>query len=145
MPCCYRLSIPLYKCYWNELSTWDIGDLGEPTHTLIPCWVRKPLPSRNESTGCFAPTDVWIGKERKKKKKKNDLYQYLCHVVIGSLLHFTTVVGMNFPHEIRYIGNLGEPTHTLIPCWMHQPLPSSRDQCTGCFAPTVSKMGIFGV
>ena len=61
MPCCYRLSIPLYNCYWNELSTWDIGDLGEPTHTLIPCCVRKPLPSRNESRGCFAPTVYRLG------------------------------------------------------------------------------------
>ena len=27
----------------------DIGvaDLGEPTHTLVPCWTPKPLPPRN--------------------------------------------------------------------------------------------------
>ena len=31
-------------------------DLGEPTHTLIPCWMSKPLPPRNECTGCFAPS-----------------------------------------------------------------------------------------
>ena len=30
-------------------------DLGEPTHTLAPCWMPKPLPPRNECTCCFAP------------------------------------------------------------------------------------------
>ena len=24
------------------------GDLGEPTHTLVPCWMPKPLPPRNQ-------------------------------------------------------------------------------------------------
>ena len=31
-------------------------DLGEPTHTLVPCWMPKPLPPRNQCTGWFAPT-----------------------------------------------------------------------------------------
>ena len=31
-------------------------DLGEPTHTLVPCWMPKPLPPRNRCTGWFAPT-----------------------------------------------------------------------------------------
>ena len=35
--------------------------------------------------------------------------------------------------------DLGEPTHTLIPCWMHDPLPPTN-QCTGCFAPALSSM-----
>jgi hypothetical protein len=31
------------------------GDLGEPTHTLIPCWMHKSLPQRNQCMGWFAP------------------------------------------------------------------------------------------
>ena len=31
------------------------GDLGKPTYTLIPCWIPKPLPPRNQCTGWFAP------------------------------------------------------------------------------------------
>ena len=27
---------------------------GKPTHTLVPCWLPKPLPPRNECMGCFA-------------------------------------------------------------------------------------------
>ena len=28
-------------------------DLDEPsTHTLVPCWMPKPLPPRNQCTGC---------------------------------------------------------------------------------------------
>ena len=30
-------------------------DLGEPTHTLVPCWMPKPLPPRNQCAGWFAP------------------------------------------------------------------------------------------
>ena len=30
-------------------------ELGEPIHTLVPCWMPKPLPPRNKCTGCFAP------------------------------------------------------------------------------------------
>ena len=26
-------------------------DLGKPTHTLVPCWMPKPLPPRNQCTG----------------------------------------------------------------------------------------------
>ena len=33
-----------------------VGDLGEPTHTHVPCWVPKPLPPRIECMGCLAPT-----------------------------------------------------------------------------------------
>ena len=30
-------------------------DLGEPTHTLVPCWMPKPLPTRNQCMGSFTP------------------------------------------------------------------------------------------
>ena len=30
-------------------------DLGEPTHTIVPCWMPKLLPPRNKCTDCFAP------------------------------------------------------------------------------------------
>ena len=36
----------------------NLKDLGEPTQTLVPCWMPKHLPSRNECTGCYAPTNI---------------------------------------------------------------------------------------
>ena len=57
------------------ISQTQLGhvDLGEPTHTfVVSCWMPKPLPPRNECTGCFIPAsdmcisyisellDVWI-------------------------------------------------------------------------------------
>ena len=41
-------------------------DLGEPTHTLVPCWMPKPLPTRNQCMGGFAPApkSVLLGYER---------------------------------------------------------------------------------
>ena len=32
-----------------------LEELGEPTHTLVPCWMPRPLPPRNQCAGCFAP------------------------------------------------------------------------------------------
>ena len=59
------------SCYFSN-STGSCG-LAKPTHTLVvPCWMPKPLPPRNEWTGCFTPAsdmcisyiselpDVWI-------------------------------------------------------------------------------------
>ena len=49
---------------------------------------------------CFVISSI-LTFESEKKERKNDLDdQYSCHVVIGSLFHFTTVIEMNFPHEI---------------------------------------------
>ena len=31
-----------------------------PTHTLVPCWMSKPLRPRNQCTSCFAPTQSCI-------------------------------------------------------------------------------------
>ena len=40
--------------------TFEAHDLGEPTHPLVPCWMRKPLPPRNECMGWFVSTkDSW--------------------------------------------------------------------------------------
>ena len=33
-------------------------DLGEPTHTLVPCWMPKPLPPRDQWMGWFAPAQM---------------------------------------------------------------------------------------
>ena len=40
--------------YLKQLLT----DLGELSHTLVPYWMPKPLPPRNECTGCFAPVPL---------------------------------------------------------------------------------------
>jgi hypothetical protein len=42
--------------FW--FTTPTMGDLGEPTHTLIPCWMSKPLPPRIQCTGWFAPATM---------------------------------------------------------------------------------------
>ena len=45
-------------------SSWD---LGEPTHTLVPCWMSNPLPPRNQCTGWLPPAPMmgswldWLG------------------------------------------------------------------------------------
>ena len=31
------------------------NNLGKPTNTLVPCWMPKPLPPRNQCTGWFTP------------------------------------------------------------------------------------------
>ena len=31
------------------------ADLGERTHTLVSCWMPKPLPPKNQCTGWFTP------------------------------------------------------------------------------------------
>ena len=36
-----------------------LWDLGEPTHILVPCWLPKPLPPRNECMGCFVAGVLW--------------------------------------------------------------------------------------
>jgi hypothetical protein len=45
-------------------------DLGEPTHTLVPCWMPKPLPPRNQYTGWFAPT-ISMGTRAQHKQKRS--------------------------------------------------------------------------
>ena len=49
-----------YLSWTKNLRNWHKSDLGEPTHTLIPCWMPKPLTPRNQYTGWFAPaTQRW--------------------------------------------------------------------------------------
>ena len=35
--------------------------MGKPTHTLVPCWMPKPLPPRNQCTGWFALANNIVG------------------------------------------------------------------------------------
>ena len=49
-------SFPPSHIHLTGCTTCSRWDLGEPTHTLVPCWMSKPLPSRNRCTGWFAPT-----------------------------------------------------------------------------------------
>ena len=49
-------------------------------------------------------------------------------------------VTFEFPHT-KWVGDLGEPTHTLAPYWMPQPLPP-RNQYTGWFALDVGGVGL---
>jgi hypothetical protein len=45
------------KKTWENMEGYKCKrDLGEPTHTLIFCWMPNPLPPRNQCTGWFAPT-----------------------------------------------------------------------------------------
>ena len=44
------------KKTWENLEGYKCKrGLGKPTHTLVPCWMPKPLPPRNQCTGWFAP------------------------------------------------------------------------------------------
>ena len=55
LPCGCGNSTPTHDLHF-ALSKHVPMDLGEKTHTLIPCWMPKPLPSKNQCTGWFAPT-----------------------------------------------------------------------------------------
>ena len=54
-----RSSIVLCNWKWAYTLAYGVEDLGESTHTLVTCWIPKPLPPRNQCTGCFAP--AWSG------------------------------------------------------------------------------------
>ena len=43
------------------LYSYVIYDLGKPNHTLVSCWMRKPLPPRNHCTCWFSPTYDLLG------------------------------------------------------------------------------------
>ena len=49
-----KMWINLQGQEWDWL-VGDGSDLDEPAHTLIPCWMPKPSPSRNQCTSWFAP------------------------------------------------------------------------------------------
>ena len=42
-------------------TPYRLGDLGEPIHTLLPCWMPKPLPPRNQCTSWFTLVPVGGG------------------------------------------------------------------------------------
>ena len=46
---------------------------------------------------------------------------------------------VNLPNCDSYPKDLGEPTRTLVPCWMPKPLPP-KNQCTDWFAQPTQKM-----
>ena len=66
---CYPTSV--FSCWGRKADMWWVVqkklkvvaakashltcDLGEPTHTLVPCWMPKPLPPRNQCKGWLAP------------------------------------------------------------------------------------------
>ena len=46
--------------YTHTILLVSIFNLGELTHTLVPCWIPKPLPPKNECTCCFAPASIFL-------------------------------------------------------------------------------------
>ena len=53
-------------CYVSILECQKGGgmccmDLGKPTHRLVPCWIPKPSPPRNQCTGWFTPNVLYGG------------------------------------------------------------------------------------
>ena len=55
----YELELNLGGTQSPILHVWTLWvDLGEPTHTLVPCWMPKALPPMSKCTGCFAAT-LW--------------------------------------------------------------------------------------
>lgn len=61
------------------------------------------------------------------------------HKIEAKIKNWAIHVRLNAPNDgsrSHYVVDLGEPTHTLIPCGMPKPLPP-RNQCTGWFAPAL--------
>jgi hypothetical protein len=50
----------IWLMVWLALKRLTQGsrNLGEPTHTIVSCWMPKPSTPRNQHTGWFAPTRV---------------------------------------------------------------------------------------
>ena len=51
-------------------------------------------------------------------------------------LMLVLVFGLLEPNETHYHRDLDKPTHTLVLCWMPEPLPP-RNQCTAHFPPAL--------
>ena len=61
------------------------------------------------------------------------------HKIEAKIKNWAIHVRLNAPNDgsrSHYVVDLGEPTHTLIPCGMPKQLPP-RNQCTGWFAPAL--------
>ena len=67
--------------------------LGEQTHTLVPCWMPKPLPPRNQCACWFAPTHSLSGR-------------FLCYFMFFFKLSFATLTKEG--ENVHYIIELGE-------------------------------------
>ena len=71
-------------------------DMGEPTHTLVPCWIPKPLPLRNQCMvgspqPCCIPS-MCIGRVWRQVLK----YQGLSHL----FLHILNLLRMGTWHAL---------------------------------------------
>ena len=49
----YCMVISTMDLHNDGFVMFEFNNLGEPTHTLVPCWMPKPLPLRNKCTGWF--------------------------------------------------------------------------------------------
>ena len=111
-----------YHCFrWPSNAMW--GDLGKPTHTLVPCWMLKPLPSRNQCTVCFAPalnpclqgTSVWVGSPQPMQGKPRKIlgsstlpeYTRSCHnyYTLRTVQSFDPLQARGLVYNISYVAN----------------------------------------
>ena len=44
---------------YGRLGLYPKKDLGDLTHTLVPCWMSTPLPPRNQCMGWFTLAVYW--------------------------------------------------------------------------------------
>jgi hypothetical protein len=58
---------------WSSTATLD---LGKPTYTLIPWWILKPLPPRNQCTGWFVPTYNTLGLQIASKQSPCEIWRF---------------------------------------------------------------------
>ena len=94
--------------------TINLSGEGEPTHTLVPCWMTLGLHSRNQ---CTMPTTFPI--------------------YCPTLIVVATIPSICWSHgQLTYLSRKssreGKPSHTIVPCWMIVALPP-RNQCNCCF------------
>ena len=125
-------------------------DLGEPTRSLVPCWLPKPLlaclQGRSVQFG-FVPAcepthtlvPCWMPKPL--LASKEGVYKLVSSQHVNQLIHSFLVGCLNpyLPPRNKCAGCFAptcEPTHTLIPCWLPKPL-LPKNECTGWVCPSI--------
>ena len=99
-----KVVIFIYSSY-IQAHTWTL-DLGEPTHTLIPCWMPKPLP-QGTSVQVFSPElGLWVELYSRPTHRNHCLSQHYPHeTMFIQSLFIENAIPRNTIHNIHSIHN----------------------------------------
>ena len=127
------IHIQIIKCIWN--CTFD-SKTNLFSHMLKPLSYIIILYQKMLFLGLFRSSE-----NLSKKRVHQSKMLHVC-LIISTLVRSRggggVILHIGHVEVLCVTENLGEPTHTHVPCWMPKPLPS-RTQCTSWFAPTVTR------